>query len=87
MNNDSARKYVPSMSDVAKRAGVEGVTLHGLRGAMGSLLIAAGVDPKTVQYRLGHAQWGTTMNLYTRNMPVTDREAGEVIGALIHQAK
>jgi len=72
-------------SRIAKRAGVTGVTLHGLRAAVGTWLIAAGVDPKTVQARLGHAQIATTMDIYVRSMPITDRAAADVIGNLVHR--
>lgn len=68
------------------RAGIRGVTLHGLRHAMGSLLIAQGTDSKTVQARLGHANWATTMNTYSHSLPITELEAANAIGSLIHKS-
>lgn len=41
------------------------VRMHQLRHAYAKLLYEAGVDPKTAQHLLGHADIQTTMNIYT----------------------
>ena len=38
---------------------------HQLRHAYAKLLYSAGIDPKTMQQLLGHANFNTTMNIYT----------------------
>ncbi len=38
---------------------------HQLRHAYAKLLYRAGIDPKTMQHLLGHADFNTTMNIYT----------------------
>lgn len=38
---------------------------HQLRHAYAKLLYRAGIDPKTMQHLLGHADFKTTMNIYT----------------------
>ncbi len=44
-----------------------GVTLHSLRYTCATRLIAAGVDIKTVQYILGHADARLTLDIYTKH--------------------
>lgn len=41
------------------------MTLHGLRHAHATLMLSAGVHPKVVQERLGHAGVGITLDLYS----------------------
>src|SRR5262249_771555 len=50
---------------LCKRLNIQGVRLHDLRHFAGSQLIAAGVDIKTVQTRLGHSRPSTTLDVYT----------------------
>lgn len=47
-----------------KAAGVDGLTIHGLRHTAASLYISAGTPPKVVQRVLGHASITITMDLY-----------------------
>lgn len=63
-------------------AGLDGVRLHDLRHAHATLLIAAGVDRKTVAGRLGHAQVSTT-DRYTHPVTAADRAAAEIMGRLL----
>ena len=44
--------------------GYEGLTMHELRHTVASLLIAEGLDVKTVQHQLGHESAQTTLNTY-----------------------
>ena len=53
------------------------VTLHSLRHSNATLLIAEGVDVKTVSQRLGHADVSTTLNIYTHALQSRDKEAAE----------
>lgn len=61
---------------------LEGVRLHDLRHAHATLLIAAGVDRRTVAGRLGHAQVSTT-DRYTHPVTDADRAAARIIGELL----
>ena len=49
---------------IAKRAEAPKVQLHHLRHAHASTLIRAGVHPRVVQDRLGHASAAFTMQVY-----------------------
>ena len=53
------------------------VTLHSLRHSNATLLIAEGVDVRTVSQRLGHADVSTTLNIYTHALQSRDKEAAE----------
>jgi integrase len=53
---------------------------HDLRHFSVTTLIAAGVDPRTVADRHGHAQVTMTLNRYAHALPERDREAAAVLG-------
>ena len=56
---------------------------HDLRHMSASLLIGAGTDVRTVAGRLGHAGASTTVRIYAHAFEVRDRQAAEVLGALL----
>ena len=49
---------------ICKRVGIEKFTLHGLRATFATRCIEQGMQPRTLQELLGHADFGLTMNLY-----------------------
>jgi integrase len=55
--------YRHSFSPILKRAGLK-FRFHDLRHASASLLLAGGVDLKTVQSRLGHSAAAITLDIY-----------------------
>jgi integrase len=57
------------------------VTLHGLRHASASALIAAGADVITVSRRLGHANANTTLSVYAHLFGRSDEAAAEAMDA------
>ena len=59
------------------------VTLHDLRHTSATLALAAGVHPKVVSERLGHANISITLDLYSHVIEDTQSEAAEQIGALL----
>jgi len=67
--------------------GLQDYVLHELRHTQATLLLAANEDIKTVQTRLGHSQASLTLDLYGHAMPENDREAADIIGAIISGAK
>ena len=58
-------------------------TPHTLRHTNVSLMIAAGVDLRTVSERAGHAQVTTTINLYAHAIKTANEKAAQAIGAVI----
>ena len=59
------------------------IRLHDLRHSHATALIQAGVSPKVVQQRLGHADVSITLNTYTHVLPGMDQEAAAKIDDLI----
>ena len=56
-------------SHLVRRAGLPRLTLHGLRHAHATLLLAAGAHPKVVSERLGHSNIAVTMDTYSHVLP------------------
>lgn len=65
--------------------GFEGLKLHELRHTQATLLLAQGVDVKTVQNRLGHANASITLNWYAHAVPEIDRAAADMLGKLLDE--
>jgi integrase len=72
--------------DAVKRAEVPRVRLHDLRHTWASLALAAGVNPKVVSERLGHATVSFTLDTYSHVMPGLQEDAAAKVAALISQA-
>lgn len=68
-----------------KRIGLEGYPLHSLRHTNASLMIASGVDVRTVAGRLGHAQTSTTTNIYSHIIKSADERASKAIEDILAQ--
>ena len=66
------------------RARIEPVTMHQLRHTQGSLLAVAGVNPKVIQERLGHATVQITLDTYIHLMPGQQRDATKKLGTILH---
>lgn len=62
------------------------IDLHGLRHTMITELLTAGVDPRTVMGRAGHASPTMTMSVYAKVRPASDRKAAEVWATRLAQA-
>ncbi len=64
--------------------GFEGLKFHELRHTQATQLLANGVDVKTVQTRLGHADPSTTLGTYAHAVPENDEAAADLFGSIIH---
>ena len=62
------------------------VRFHDLRHTHATQLLQAGVHPKVVQERLGHASIGITLDTYSHVMPGMQEEAAEKIDAGLRAA-
>jgi integrase len=58
-----------------KNAKLEGITLHQARHTYASLMIAAGVNDKSLQTYLGHSSVTVTYDRYGHLMPGNEEEA------------
>lgn len=71
----------------ADSQGFDGLKFHELRHTQATQLLAAGMDVKTVQGRLGHASASTTLDLYAHALPERDREAANIMARLANERK
>lgn len=60
---------------ICKRTGIERFTMHAFRATFATQMIAAGVNPRTLQELLGHAHYDLTMSLYGHTMDESKKEA------------
>ena len=70
-------------SVLSRSMGLEGVTFHTLRHIHATSLLRAGVDMRTVQERLGHADVSTTLRTYAHVLPGRDREAADALDVTV----
>ncbi len=67
----------------AKAAGLPRIPLHDLRHTWASLALQAGVNPKVVSERLGHASVGFTLDTYSHVMPGLQQDAAYAVASLV----
>ena len=66
----------------ARRAGVKQDRLHDLRHTWATLALQAGIHPKVVSERLGHATTGITLDIYSHVQPELDETAESTVAQL-----
>ena len=59
------------------------IRLHDLRHSNATAMIAAGINAKVVQHRLGHANVSITLNTYTHVLPEMDQEAADKLNSAL----
>ena len=62
---------------IVKNAGLKGIRIHDLRHTHATLMLKAGVHPKVVSERLGHANIGITLDIYSHVLPGMQESAAE----------
>lgn len=67
----------------SEERGFGGLRYHELRHTQCTVLLANGVDVKTVQTRLGHSSAAFTLDRYGHAVPQNDRAAADMLGALL----
>lgn len=70
-----------------KRHNLPEISVHSLRHTNATLMIASGVDLRTVSKRLGHAQMSTTANIYTHAIRSADERASQTIENILNTKK
>lgn len=66
------------LKKVIKKTGLPEFTFHDLRKTHATMLVAAGIDPKTIQQRMGHASIETTLKYYAQATKENQRKAAHV---------
>ena len=66
-----------------KRLGLPVIRLHDLRHTYATIALAAGVNPKVVSERLGHASVAFTLQQYSHVLPSVDEEAAKKVADLM----
>jgi integrase len=64
-------------------ANVPSVRFHDLRHTAATLLLAQGVDPRTIMETLGHSQISLTMNTYSHVLPALHEAAAVKMDAIL----
>ena len=72
-----------SYNKFIRSCGLPDTSIHSLRHTNATLMIASGVDIRTVSKRLGHAQTSTTANIYTHAIRTADELASDVIDDIL----
>jgi integrase len=77
------RTFSRSFDHHVADAGLPKIRLHDLRHTHATLALEAGVHPKVISERLGHATIAITLDTYSHAIPAMEEEAAERIAALL----
>lgn len=70
--------------DPEGNAGLPAIRLHDARHTAATLALAAGVHPKVVSERLGHANISITMDTYSHVVEGMQEEAAKKMASLVY---
>ena len=68
---------------ILSAAGLPDIRYHDLRHTAATLLLAQGVDPRTIMETLGHSQISLTLNTYAHVMPALQRQAASKMDEIL----
>jgi len=71
---------------IVDRAGVPRIRLHDVRHTYATLAMDAGVDPKMLSDRMGHANTAITLQIYTHRSTGKDRDLARSVSEVIENA-
>lgn len=80
-------RFSRSFGDAVKRLRLPTIRLHDLRHGWATMALSAGVHPKVVQERLGHASTGITLDTYSHVTGSLHDDAAEMVAALFRDAR
>jgi integrase len=78
-----ARNMSREYKAILKAAGLPNVRFHDLRHTAATLLLAQGVDPRTIMETLGHSQISLTLNTYSHVLPALQADAAAKLDAVL----
>jgi integrase len=76
-------RFSRTFTEQVARLGLPAVPLHALRHGWATLALAAGVHPKVVQERLGHATVSITLDIYSHVTTGLHSDAAEQVAGLV----
>ena len=76
-------RFSRTFTEHVARLGLPAVPLHALRHGWATLALAAGVRPKVVQERLGHATISITLDIYSHATSGLHSDAAEQVAGLV----
>jgi integrase len=79
-------RITTQFSELRSEVGVLNLRFHDLRHFAATVMLAGGVDVRTVAGRLGHARPTLTLQTYAHVMDVTDRRAADILAKSISPA-
>ena len=79
----SCRNLLRHFHETSAAVGLPIIRFHDLRHTHASLMLAAGVNPKVVQERLGHSQISLTLDTYSHVMPGLQQAAADKFDELM----
>ena len=80
---DDSMPHRPPDTETIAAAKLPRIRLHDLRHTHASLALAAGINPKVISERLGHATVSITLDTYSHAIPALQEEAAERIAGLV----
>jgi integrase len=80
-----ARELVRHVKELIKKAKLPDIRFHDLRYFHASALLAAGVNPKVVQERVGHSTTALTLNVYSHVIPSLQKDAATKFEGIIRE--
>jgi integrase len=78
-----ARNMTRVFKALLQAAELPNVRFHNLRHTAATLLLAQGVDPRTIMETLGHSQISLTLNTYSHVLPALQAEAAAKLDAIL----
>ncbi len=72
---------------IVKKYNLDPICFHELRHTCASLLINAGIDPKTVSKRLGHSDSSITMEIYTHSFESSKKACADKYDEMMENMK